>query len=108
VGVDELLEHGAVLAEQNVIGQEHRAGLALDQAACRPDGVTQAPRLLLLDVCDHRAIAQLVDLGQDLEEVALVALGEVMLELDRAVEVAGALRVLMPPTPTAKPGSERS
>src|ERR1700694_1793126 len=46
-----------------------------------------AERLFLLDVGDVDQVAQLVDLAQDVEQVALAALLEVVLELQGAVEV---------------------
>ena len=84
--LDELLEAG-LASEDHVVGQEDGAGLALDEQASRPHRVAQSERFFLLDVCDDKLVAQLVDLAEDVEQVALTPLLEVVLELQRPVEV---------------------
>jgi hypothetical protein len=85
--VDELLQARVRVAEDHVIGQQDSAGLAFHQSPRRPHGMTETERLLLLKVCDVDLVAQLVHLAQDVEQVALATLRQVVLELERAVEV---------------------
>ena len=85
--VDQLLQDRVVLAKDHVVGEEDRARLALHQAPRRPHRVAQATRRLLLDVRDVDLFAQPVDFGEDLQQVTPVALSQVVLEVDRAVEV---------------------
>ncbi len=74
-------------AEDDVVRQQRCARLVADQPAGRPDGVSQPPRLTLLDVGDVDLVGDGVDVGQDAEEVFPPALAKVMLELQRSVEM---------------------
>src|SRR6266567_7076661 len=53
----------------------------------RPYRVAETTRRLLLDVSDVDLFAQPVDFSEDLQQVTPVALSQVVLEVDRAVEV---------------------
>src|SRR6266566_3661699 len=53
----------------------------------RPYRVAETTRRLLLDVSDVDLFAQPVDFGEDPQQVTPVALSQIVLEVDRAIEV---------------------
>src|SRR5205814_8808954 len=82
-----LLERRLVVADDRGVREQHGAGLAFDEPARGPDRVPESLRRLLLDVHDVDPVAQLVDPGEDGEKIIPSALLQVVLQLDRAVEV---------------------
>ena len=85
--IHQLFQDRPLVAKDHVVRQQHGAGLAFDKQPRGPHRMAQAEGLLLLHVRDDELVAQLVDLGEDVEQVALASLLEVVLKLQRPVEV---------------------
>ncbi len=80
IGIHQLLQARCV-AQDHVVGQQHRTGLAADQRPGLVDSVTQAQRILLLNPGHVHLVAERVDFLQDLEQVSPAALAQVELQL---------------------------
>ena len=92
VGVDELADARPV-ADDDVVGQDHRERLVADQVLGHQHGVTEAELLLLADVRDLGEVADVPDLAEHLDvalllEQVLELVGEVEVVLDRPLLAA--------------------
>jgi hypothetical protein len=86
IGPDQLAQR-RLRTEDHVVGQQQRAGLVLDQPVGAAHGVAEAQGLLLLHVDQLDAVGEGVHVGEDVQQVLLVPLGEVELELPGAIEM---------------------
>jgi hypothetical protein len=85
--IDQLLQTGLATAEDHVVCEQDGTRLALDQPPRRPHGVSEAQWFLLLDISDVDQVAQAVDLCEDAQQVVLAPLAQVVLQLERPIEV---------------------
>ena len=93
VGVDELADARPV-ADDDVVGQDHRERLVADEVLGHQDGVPEPELLLLADVRHLGQVADVPDLAEHLDvalllEQVLELVGEVEVVLDRPLLARG-------------------